>query len=149
MIKITTDTAQTEAVGAALAARLLDCGKENAFVALYGDMGVGKTAFCRGFCQKIGILRVKSPTYTIVNEYTGGACPVFHLDLYRLSGAQDLEGIGFGEYLRRRGIILCEWPERAEDALPPDRICVYLSRTENEGERTIDIRFPEKGDMIC
>lgn len=148
----TTDTKETEEVGATLARRLQSEHFPHPFVALFGDMGVGKTAFCRGFCRELGILRVKSPTYTIVNEYKGGVCPVYHFDLYRLSGEDELDGIGYTEYLSRPGMILCEWPERAEDALPADCVRVYLSRTENDGERTIEILMPGEageGEKKC
>lgn len=145
----TTDTKETEDVGAALARRLQSEKIPHPFIALFGGMGVGKTAFCRGFCRELGILRVKSPTYTIVNEYRGGVCPVFHFDLYRLSGEDELDGIGYTEYLSRDGMILCEWPERAEGALPDDCIRVSIDRTENDGERTIVIRMPKEGETEC
>ena len=82
----------TEKIGKALAEELLHSGKKSVFIALFGDLGVGKTAFTRGFTSAICDARVKSPTYTVVNEYRGGAVPVFHFDMYRIDGDDDLYG---------------------------------------------------------
>jgi len=84
---------------------------------LRGYLGAGKTVFCQGFAQGMGYNgRVVSPTFTIMNEYIGGRLPVYHFDLYRLDSAEDLEGIGYEEYLFGDGVCLVEWPERAEEA---------------------------------
>ncbi len=83
-------------------------------VALYGDLGAGKTAFVQGLAEGLGIkARVTSPTFSIVNEYAG-RLPLFHFDLYRLSSADDLYEIGWDEYLDRGGICAVEWSENAE-----------------------------------
>ena len=123
--------ADTEAVGAALSTRLLQRGVRHAFVSLCGEMGVGKTAFVRGF---------KSPTYTVVNEYMGSPLPVFHFDLYRVADEEELYGIGFDDYLARDGYCVCEWSENGGDLLPPDRITVTIARCESgESDRRITI----------
>ena len=105
---------------------------------LPGDLGVGKTAFTRGLARGLGCReRVTSPTFTIVNEYEGGRLPLFHFDLYRLEGAEDLFGIGWDDYLDRGGVCAVEWSERAEEALPPETVWVTLRRCpENENWRT-------------
>lgn len=137
----TTNTAGTEALGAALARALLADGRRRAFIALEGDMGVGKTAFVRGFATALGCRAVHSPTYTVVNEYRGEPLPVFHFDLYRVGDADELYALGFDDYLGRDGFCLCEWSERGGDMLPPDRMTVSLFRTEDgDDERRLVFR---------
>ena len=96
---------------------------------LRGDLGAGKTTFSRGFLRGRGHDgSVKSPTYTLVEPYEavpGG--PVFHLDLYRLGDAQELAYLGLGDYLSAQGILLVEWPERAEAQLPPATLDITLT----------------------
>lgn len=116
-------TVETEAAGAALAAYLLDTDPDSLFfVCLTGDLGAGKTAFVRGFSSVLSPgSRVKSPTYTVVNEYRKGAVPLYHFDLYRLEDSDDgLDSIGFDHYLHSGHCIL-EWseflPSRPENAI--------------------------------
>ena len=127
---------ETEAAGERLAGAL--AGRSSAFVALYGEMGVGKTAFVRGFCRFFGIDRVKSPTYTVVNEYRGSKT-VIHMDLYRLTDEDDLISVGYDDYLGRQGYLLCEWSERIPSAIPKDAVRVTVSRTDGENGRRIVI----------
>lgn len=126
---VTESPEETEAVGAELAKKLIS--EENdlpTFIALYGDLGSGKTAFVRGFTSVIAPkIAVRSPTFTIVNEYRGGKLPVFHFDMYRISDEDDLYSIGFYDYLSA-GICLCEWSENIEFALPEDYIRLEISR---------------------
>ena len=92
---------ETEQVGAALAARL----QPGQVVAFRGPLGAGKTAFTRGLARGLGVAGpVTSPTYTIVNEYTGGRMPLFHFDMYRLRSEDDLFDIGWEDYLDREGV---------------------------------------------
>ena len=120
--------AETEAIGARLAAVL----NPGAVVAYLGDLGMGKTAFTRGLAAGLGYKgRVTSPTFTIVNEYPG-PIPLFHFDLYRLSGPEELWDIGWDDYLARGGVCAVEWSERAADALPPDTLWVTISRLEED-----------------
>lgn len=135
----THSSTETEEVGKALASSLLARGITSMFIALYGDLGVGKTAFTRGFCAELGIARVKSPTYTVVNEYRGEGVAVYHFDLYRLAGSEDLQGIGFDEYLDGDGFKLCEWSERLFEELPADYVKVTISRGEAQEQRIIQI----------
>lgn len=122
--------AQTEAVGFALAEQMLTDGTLPRFVALYGDLGVGKTAFVRGFTAAIAPdARVKSPTFALVNEYRGASVSVFHFDLYRIDGEDDLYSIGFYDYLENsKGICLTEWSENIAFALPERYIEVKIEK---------------------
>ena len=130
---------ETEAIGQALVGRLAP----GTVVAFTGDLGAGKTAFVRGMARGLGISqRVTSPTFTIVNEYEGGRLPLFHFDMYRLSGADDLFDIGWEDFLRRGGICAVEWSENIRDALEPDTIYVDIRRGETENQRVLTIRGP-------
>lgn len=132
---ITHSVMETEQCGAELAESL---PKKPLFIALYGDLGAGKTAFVRGF---VSILspgsRVKSPTYTIVNEYRRGSIPVFHFDLYRIESENDLDSIGFEEYVQN-GICIAEWCEHIGNALPTGAIHVYIEKTDILSENNTD-----------
>lgn len=143
MTYTTASAAATEAVGRALALRLRAAGKAAAFVALFGDLGVGKTAFVRGFVSAlVPDARVKSPTYTIVNEYRGGDVPVFHFDVYRIEGEDDLYSTGYYDYLDA-GYLLCEWSEKIPFALPEDRITVEIEKTDSADGRRITVTLPD------
>ena len=116
--------AETEALGE----RLAKCLRAGAVVALYGDLGAGKTAFVRGMARGLDIREsVTSPTFTIVNEYPGDPA-LFHFDMYRLKNAEELYGIGWEDYLDRNGICVTEWSERIEEALPEDAVRVTIQR---------------------
>ena len=121
--------AQTEAIGRALAEQMLGDPSIPPFIALYGDLGVGKTAFVRGFTEAIAPgARVKSPTFALVHEYKGATTTVFHFDMYRITGEDDLYSIGFYDYPDRRGICLTEWSENIEFALPEEYLRVEIRK---------------------
>ena len=126
---------ETEEIGRALA-HLLDASSRSGFVAMYGDLGVGKTAFVRGFCSYFGEARVKSPTFSIVNEYRFERTSVFHFDMYRITDDEDLYSTGFYEYFERDGYMLCEWCENIPYAIPED---AYILRIEK-----ISPEFPDQ-----
>ena len=133
---------KTEAVGASLAELMLRDHSIPPFVALFGDLGVGKTAFIRGFTSRIAPnARVKSPTFALVHEYRGEKCSVFHFDMYRIDGEDDLYSIGFYDYLDRRGICLVEWSEKIEFALPERYLRVEIEKdsAENTDSRRITL----------
>ena len=134
MIVKTNSEAETEALGE----RLAKCLHAGAVVALYGDLGAGKTAFVRGMARGLDIREsVSSPTFTIVNEYPGDPA-LFHFDMYRLKNAEELYGIGWEDYLDRNGICVTEWSERIEEALPEDAVRVTISRL-SDSERSIRV----------
>ena len=130
----TKNEAETEQAGAELARTLPD----GAVVALYGDLGAGKTAFVRGMARGMGIsARVSSPTFTIVNEYLG-ARELYHFDMYRLASSDELFDIGWEDYLRRGGVCAVEWSENVADAFEGDEITVRIEKLSDE-ERKITI----------
>lgn len=132
---ISNSVEETERVGADLAAGL----PAGSVVAFTGDLGAGKTAFVRGMARGLGIeARVTSPTFTIVNEYEGGSRPLFHFDLYRLEGADELFEIGWEDYLARGGVCAVEWSERAREAMD-GCIRVDICRGAHDGQRVIKI----------
>ena len=108
-------------------------------VAYIGGLGMGKTAFTRGLARGLGCTgRVTSPTFTIVNEYSG-TVPLFHFDMYRLDSSDDLFDIGWEDYLTRGGVCAVEWSERVTDALPEDTLWVDIARGSGENDRIITI----------
>ena len=127
---------QTEALGVRLG-QLIQPG---AVIAYTGDLGAGKTAFTRGLARGLGCRgRVTSPTFTIVNEYEGPT-PLFHFDMYRLNGSEDLFDIGWEDYLSRGGVCAVEWSEQVADALPEGTVYVTLTRhPEHDGWRSITV----------
>ena len=136
MTVFTSNTEDTEKLGRSLSSFLYEKGKKRVFIALRGEMGVGKTAFTRGFCSALEVSGVKSPTYTVVNEYKRGNLPVVHFDMYRIEDEDDLFSIGFYDYLTRDGYALCEWSENIEDEIPDNAIFVTIEKTDkDEGER--------------
>lgn len=131
---ITHSAEETEALGERLAQTLT--GGE--VVAYFGELGAGKTAFTRGLARGLGIsMRVTSPTYTIVNEYSGGRLPLFHFDMYRLGSSEELFDIGWEDYLARSGVCAVEWSENVTDALD-GAITVRIEKTAAD-ERRITI----------
>ena len=138
---ITKSPAETEEIGKKIAEGLESNGKKRAFIAMRGEMGVGKTAFTRGFAAHFGITGVKSPTYTIVNEYRGRA-RIFHFDMYRISDGDDLYSTGYDEYVESDGYTIAEWSENVEDFIPEGAIFVTVSRVDgNPDERRIDVEY--------
>lgn len=107
-------------------------------VALFGDLGAGKTTLAKGIAKALGVKEViTSPTFCIVSEYEGDL-PLRHIDLYRLSGIEDFGDIGGEELFWREGICILEWSERIETTLPYDALLVHLVIGEGD-ERTIQV----------
>ena len=132
---------ETEQVGERFAASLSD----GVVVAMYGELGSGKTAFVRGMARGMGIsMRVSSPTFTIVNEYRGDR-ELIHFDMYRLNSGDELFDIGWEDYLNRGSVCAVEWSENVEDAFYGDEIIVRFEKTSPTARRIII----EGGDAIC
>ena len=132
---------ETEKIGKKLASKL----KGNEIIALYGDLGVGKTAITRGIADYFGVKNeVSSPTFSIVNEYTGGKFNIYHFDMYRISTFEDLESTGFFDYIGN-GILIIEWSENIEEYLPVNIIKIDIKKLgleegSNENKRIITIK---------
>lgn len=118
-------TVKTESDMLALGRKIAEAIQRRGFVALYGDLGAGKTVFARGVASAFGIEHVSSPTFTIVCEYPTEP-KLFHFDVYRLSDADELYAIGFADYLREDALILIEWANLVADALPNERLDVTI-----------------------
>ena len=141
MVYITNSEQETEALGARFGAALPD----GAVVAFYGELGSGKTAFVRGMAAGMGIdARVSSPTFTIVNEYLGPRS-LFHFDMYRLGGADELYDIGWEDYLGRGGVCAVEWSENVPGAFEGDEVAVTFRKLPGDG-REITV---EGGPELC
>ncbi len=127
LTRTTASPEETEALGAELAVGLLDASLPP-FVALYGDLGVGKTALTRGLASVIAPgAAVRSPTFALVNEYRSGSRLLLHFDMYRVDGEDDLESIGYWDYLDR-GICVVEWSEKIPFALPDRYLRVTIEK---------------------
>lgn len=136
MPKYITNTPQeTEDLGAKLSSHL----KAGDVVALYGGLGMGKTAFVRGMAAGLGLdcTQVSSPTFALVNDY-GGNPPLVHFDMYRINSWEDLYSTGFFGYLDAGAVLAVEWSENIENALPEQAIRVTFSRI-SDNQRQIDM----------
>lgn len=129
--------AQTRLVAAEIAKDI----KDGSFVALYGEMGAGKTAFTQGFVDAVApecSNRVHSPTFAVVNEYIGESRTVCHFDFYRLTDYDDLVSTGFYDYNDGKKIIITEWSELFSEIVPADAVLVKLEIL-SETERRIEV----------
>ncbi|MFB0921523.1 MAG: tRNA (adenosine(37)-N6)-threonylcarbamoyltransferase complex ATPase subunit type 1 TsaE [Oscillospiraceae bacterium] len=136
---ITHSVDETELAGQSMA-KALTAGT---VVALYGDLGAGKTAFVRGMARGLGSRdRVTSPTFTIVNEY-GGTLELFHFDMYRLKSSDELFDIGWEDYLARGGVCVVEWSENVSDAFDGTEIKVTIDKL-SDTDRKITVETPEE-----
>ena len=140
MIYYTNSDKETEAVGEQFGRAV----KDGTVVAMYGDLGAGKTAFVRGMARGMGITeRVSSPTFTIVNEYLGDRT-LIHFDMYRLGSADELFDIGWEDYIARGAVCAVEWSENVEEAFYGDEIILTIEKT-SDTSRKITI----EGADIC
>ena len=126
---------ETHALGRRLGA-LLQAGD---VVLLEGGLGAGKTTFAHGIGDALGVTSpVTSPTFTLIHEYATAGPPLFHVDPYRLASEDDLEGIGFEDYLEREGVLVVEWAERLGALTPDDAVVVTLA-VRPDGGRTVTV----------
>jgi len=111
-------------------------------LALYGDLGSGKTCFVRGLAAALNITTpVTSPTYTLIHEYPSSP-PLFHMDLYRITGPDALYTLGLEEYFERGGITVVEWAEHAEPLLPAHTLRLYFEVKQTPESRIITVKEP-------
>ncbi len=105
-------------------------------VCLNGDLGAGKTHFSQGVAAGLGVREhVTSPTFTLINEYQG-RCPLYHMDVYRLNGAEDMEDLGYEEYFYGDGVTLIEWADKVSEVLPEHYLELEILR-QGENERLL------------
>lgn len=131
---VSNSLAETEAFAREIAERV----KESKFLALYGGMGMGKTAFVRGLVKALApecLDLVHSPTFAIVNEYRGNEVNLFHFDLYRLTDEDDLYSTGFYDYIDQDGITITEWSELFEDSIPENALKIKIEPYGEGGRR--------------
>ncbi len=132
----------SEAETRALAAELASSAEKGQVFCLEGDLGVGKTAFAKGFAAGLGVTEdVVSPTFTIVREYEG-RIPFYHFDIYRLPDGDSLYDIGFDEYVEGKGVCLIEWADQLREEMPEDAVWITIEKRLEEGPdcRSITIR---------
>ena len=131
---------ETQALGGAIAHTL----KRGGCVAFVAPLGGGKTCLVQGICAALGVTEhVTSPTFILVNEYSGAAddgkpLPIYHFDLYRLGGGDDLVDIGWDDYVGGDGICLVEWADRAPGRMPEETLWVDI-QAPAETERVITL----------
>jgi tRNA threonylcarbamoyladenosine biosynthesis protein TsaE len=137
----TSTVEETQGIGEALGRVLREAILQDlaaAIVALEGPLGSGKTAFVQGLARGLGAAgAVRSPTFTLIHEHSGPV-PLHHVDLYRL-GAGDVDGLGLEELVDVPGVVAIEWPDRAADALPGERLVIALQFGEAPGCRRLRI----------
>lgn len=122
----------TEEFGLNLASEL----KPGDIVALVGALGTGKTALTKYIAKGLGVTEnIDSPTFNIVKEYKSGRLPLFHFDVYRLSGGDDLLDIGADEYFYLNGVCVVEWADLVADVIPDKAKVIIIKYGENQGER--------------
>lgn len=142
MIYFTENTEETKKIGYDLAKELDTGAHKRKFIALRGEMGVGKTAFTSGFASYFGITGTKSPTYTVMNEYRGECARIFHFDMYRICDPDELYSIGYDDYIAENAYSIVEWSENIEDFIPENAVFVTIERCSSGDEkRKITIDF--------
>lgn len=143
-------TLPDEAATVALGERLAQALRPGLLVTLSGDLGAGKTTLSRGIVQGLGHAgAVKSPTYTLVEPYEHTRIPVYHFDLYRLADPEELELLGFRDYLAGDCLCLVEWPERGGGFLPAADLAITMT-AQGDGRRvTLEAATPVAGDVLA
>lgn len=137
----TSSAEETQAIGEALGGilrRAVLADRTPAIVILEGPLGAGKTCFVQGLARGLQVAGpVRSPTFTLIHEHQG-VVPLHHVDLYRLASA-DVDGLGLEELLDAPGVVAIEWPDRAAEALPPERLVIELEFGEGASERRLRV----------
>lgn len=130
-----------------IAAEIAQDLKGGEFIAMYGDLGAGKTAFVQGVAKALGIDRpVTSPTFTIVNEYEG-RLTLYHFDVYRIEDSEEMYEIGYDEYISSGGVCIVEWAELIEDLFPDEYIKITILKDVDKDFDYRKIILERKGEV--
>lgn len=125
-----------EQIGEAARQFVSQIGERRVF-AFYGSMGAGKTTFVKAVCEQLGVQDViTSPTFAIVNEYTGDDGAIYHFDFYRIKKLEEVYDMGYEDYFYSGALCFIEWPELIEELLPEDAVKVSIAEQE-DGSRTV------------
>lgn len=123
-----------------LGRKLAEDAKPGDVICLVGDLGAGKTTLTRAFARELGVTEeVTSPTFNIVNIYRSGRLPLYHFDVYRLSGCEEFLATGSDEYFGSGGVCVIEWADIIEEAIPDGSLVVEIRYGDTPGERICDI----------
>lgn len=117
-----------------LGRRIGETAQAGDVICMEGDLGTGKTVFTQGVAAGLGITEpVCSPTYTIVQEYHEGRLPMYHFDVYRISGPWDMDDIGYEEYFYGDGVCMVEWGRMIEELLPENTVFIKIEKNPHKG----------------
>lgn len=131
-----------------IAREIADSLNGGEFIAMYGDLGAGKTAFVQGLAKALGINNhITSPTFTIVNEYEG-RLPLYHFDVYRIADPDEMYEIGYDEYVYSDGVCVVEWAELIEDLFPDKYYKITILKDEEKDFDYRKIIFEESVEDI-
>lgn len=113
--------------------------KPGDIVCLNGDLGAGKTTLTKSIGLGLGVDDyITSPTFSLINEYQG-KYPVYHIDTYRLENIDEIDDLGFDDYIYGRGVSIIEWGDRIEKFLPREKLVIDIEKSQNEDERILNI----------
>lgn len=116
-----------------------ECSK-GTVIAFFGGLGLGKTTFTKGFAKGLGVTNdITSPTFSIVNEYRTDTLNLYHFDMYKVESWEDLYSVGYFDYLDGNNILIIEWSENVENALPDNTVYIRIIKGESDNERIIYI----------
>lgn len=117
---------------------------------LNGELGVGKTVFAQGFAKGLNIDEpISSPTFTIVQIYEEGRLPFYHFDVYRIGDVEEMEEVGFEEYVLGQGVSLIEWAGLIEEILPEKRTEIFIEKELKNGFEYRRITIEQTGGGVC
>ena len=126
------------ALGRMLGGALCSAGAGALVIGIEGELGAGKTTLVSGILAGVGIGgAIRSPTYTLIEPYEAAGLQLYHIDLYRLSGAREVEALGIRDLLDARAVLLIEWPSRADGALPTQDLSVSIEYQGSGAQRRL------------